>query len=483
MSTRAEKALKAQKDKHHSILRELVQEPPNKTCADCLAKGPRWASWNIGVFICIRCAGIHRNLGVHISKCKSIDLDSWTQEQLEHILKWGNKRAGLYYECYLPKDFTRPQGNQAVETFIRNKYEKKLYIKKDGEPELVENRHLDKLRGVATTEKENKPPSGRKKERLEAKSEEKGADKTILNIAKKAPEEVTGVIEEPAKLSVTPASNVKSSSMNDLLTLGSNSAPADTSVKGSASTHDLLNFGAFSDPVPTTPASSCQPPENVNANGIENIQAEPSKSTKESILSLYSSGNTNQQQKIYGVPGGVYMQQQMPQQVPQQGNMMYGYPQQSMPNQMHQMNSQMQQMNLNQANQMMTTNQSIRQGSINHYGLGGQPAFATPMYTSNSNMMSNQMNSVYQHQHFQPSVNVQNNPQPILAPNTAGNFSNNMGQNMQGMNTRWCTGQNMMSQMSQQQQQQQQQPAHFNMNAGHMMNGNSGYTMNNQLWK
>ena len=39
MSSRADKALKAQKDKHHAILRELVQEVPNKTCADCLAKG------------------------------------------------------------------------------------------------------------------------------------------------------------------------------------------------------------------------------------------------------------------------------------------------------------------------------------------------------------------------------------------------------------------------------------------------------------
>lgn len=44
--------------------------------------GPRWASWNIGVFLCIRCAGIHRNLGVHISKVKSINLDSWTPEQI-----------------------------------------------------------------------------------------------------------------------------------------------------------------------------------------------------------------------------------------------------------------------------------------------------------------------------------------------------------------------------------------------------------------
>lgn len=45
--------------------------------------GPRWASWNIGVFICIRCAGIHRNLGVHISRVKSVNLDQWTQEQIQ----------------------------------------------------------------------------------------------------------------------------------------------------------------------------------------------------------------------------------------------------------------------------------------------------------------------------------------------------------------------------------------------------------------
>ena len=44
--------------------------------------GPRWASWNIGIFVCIRCAGIHRNLGVHISKVKSVNLDSWTPHQV-----------------------------------------------------------------------------------------------------------------------------------------------------------------------------------------------------------------------------------------------------------------------------------------------------------------------------------------------------------------------------------------------------------------
>lgn len=46
----------------------MLREEENKYCADCEAKQPRWASWNLGVFLCIRCAGLHRNLGVHISK-------------------------------------------------------------------------------------------------------------------------------------------------------------------------------------------------------------------------------------------------------------------------------------------------------------------------------------------------------------------------------------------------------------------------------
>lgn len=40
-----------------------------------------------------RCSGIHRGMGTHISRVKSVDLDSWTDEQLQSMLRWGNSRS------------------------------------------------------------------------------------------------------------------------------------------------------------------------------------------------------------------------------------------------------------------------------------------------------------------------------------------------------------------------------------------------------
>lgn len=52
--------------------------PGNGFCVDCDAPGPEWASLNLGVLMCIECSGIHRNLGSHISKVRSLGLDDWT---------------------------------------------------------------------------------------------------------------------------------------------------------------------------------------------------------------------------------------------------------------------------------------------------------------------------------------------------------------------------------------------------------------------
>lgn len=87
---------------------------------------PRWASWNLGVFICIRCSGIHRSMGVHISRVKSVDLDSWTDEQMQSILNWGNARANKYWESKLAHGHVPSEAK--IENFIRTKYELKRWV-------------------------------------------------------------------------------------------------------------------------------------------------------------------------------------------------------------------------------------------------------------------------------------------------------------------------------------------------------------------
>jgi len=132
MSSKSEKDKQKQiQDRCQSLLNQMLKDDDNKYCVDCDSKGPRWASWNLGIFLCIRCAGIHRNLGVHISKVRSVNLDSWTPEQVVNLQQMGNSRARAVYEANLPDNFRRPQTDSALEAFIRSKYEHKKYIAKE----------------------------------------------------------------------------------------------------------------------------------------------------------------------------------------------------------------------------------------------------------------------------------------------------------------------------------------------------------------
>lgn len=116
--------------KNTARLMKLLEDPANRHCADCkTAKNPRWASWNLGLFICIRCSGIHRSLGTHITRVKSVDLDSWTDEQTDSMCQWGNRRANAYWEAKLkPRNESEVElggyvpMDSKVESFVRTKY-------------------------------------------------------------------------------------------------------------------------------------------------------------------------------------------------------------------------------------------------------------------------------------------------------------------------------------------------------------------------
>ncbi|KAF1823382.1 ArfGap-domain-containing protein [Dissoconium aciculare CBS 342.82] len=109
-----------------ATLKQLVKLESNKSCADCKRnKHPRWASWNLGIFICIRCSGIHRGMGTHISRVKSVDLDTWTDEQMQSMVKWGNARANRYWESKLAEGHVPNEAK--IENFIRTKYDSRRW--------------------------------------------------------------------------------------------------------------------------------------------------------------------------------------------------------------------------------------------------------------------------------------------------------------------------------------------------------------------
>lgn len=64
-----------------------------------LVPDPDWASLNLGALICIECSGIHRNLGTHLSRVRSLDLDEWPLELIKVMTAIGNELANSVWEA------------------------------------------------------------------------------------------------------------------------------------------------------------------------------------------------------------------------------------------------------------------------------------------------------------------------------------------------------------------------------------------------
>ncbi|XP_019277943.2 arf-GAP with dual PH domain-containing protein 1 isoform X2 [Panthera pardus] len=113
------------KERRRAVL-ELLQRPGNARCADCGAPDPDWASYTLGVFICLSCSGIHRNIP-QVSKVKSVRLDAWEEAQVEFMASHGNDAARDAYESKVPPFYYRPTSSDCQllrEQWIRAKYER-----------------------------------------------------------------------------------------------------------------------------------------------------------------------------------------------------------------------------------------------------------------------------------------------------------------------------------------------------------------------
>ncbi|XP_049888816.1 arf-GAP with GTPase, ANK repeat and PH domain-containing protein 3 isoform X1 [Epinephelus moara] len=102
----------------------------NSFCVDCDAPNPDWASLNLGALMCIECSGIHRNLGTHLSRVRSLDLDDWPVELSMVMTAIGNTMANSVWEGAL-EGYTKPgsdSSREEKERWIRAKYEQKMFL-------------------------------------------------------------------------------------------------------------------------------------------------------------------------------------------------------------------------------------------------------------------------------------------------------------------------------------------------------------------
>ncbi|XP_028258958.1 arf-GAP with coiled-coil, ANK repeat and PH domain-containing protein 2-like isoform X1 [Parambassis ranga] len=126
--------------KGESALQKVLAIPGNTCCCDCGQPDPRWASINLGITLCIQCSGIHRSLGVHFSKVRSLTLDTWEPELLKLMCELGNGVINQIYEARREELGARkPQPGDPrheVEAYIKAKYVDRRFVRRPSDEEL-----------------------------------------------------------------------------------------------------------------------------------------------------------------------------------------------------------------------------------------------------------------------------------------------------------------------------------------------------------
>ena len=112
------------------VQKALWENEANRSCVDCGTANPDWASLNLGVVFCLKCSGVHRNLGVHISKVRSATLDEWKQITADMMVALGNSRFNAIWESTdvsAVKPTTNSEDDKRT-AFIRQKYVDRAFM-------------------------------------------------------------------------------------------------------------------------------------------------------------------------------------------------------------------------------------------------------------------------------------------------------------------------------------------------------------------
>ncbi|ORE10827.1 ArfGap-domain-containing protein [Rhizopus microsporus var. microsporus] len=116
------------------LLSMLREDESNHSCADCGAKDPDWCSLNLGVLLCIECSGIHRSLGTHISKVRSLKLDRacYTPEVVQFLRLMGNAQANTIWGHQTAR-VSPTDSHEAKLAYIQAKYVDRMFVDKENE--------------------------------------------------------------------------------------------------------------------------------------------------------------------------------------------------------------------------------------------------------------------------------------------------------------------------------------------------------------